>query len=226
MKKIILSLMVVLCATYANAQYDNFLIGSTGFISDPTLGKTVHFSDGSWFRGILDANGKPQSGTYQLASGDVYVGHMSNMMRHGLGVYTFKNGNWTMCEWRNNVPSGNASSYDAATGKYFDQVWSNGNLISSKEVSRPSYNKEVFSYQFVSDAPMNNSNNSSSSQGYQRSNTVSRSDCKVCNGTGRIKRSVPITSAFGTKTHYKYCNECGETMGASRHIHINCPHCR
>lgn len=201
------------------------LIDQTGFISDPTLGQRKNFADGSWFQGILDQYGNPKMGTYQLANGDVYVGNISNMQRNGMGVYTLRNGSWQMGEWVNGVPNGTTSFYDATTGTYYDQVFRNGELISSKQVSRPTYDKNSWNNIHVSDAPVNsNSSSSYSGSSSSRSNNHSR-QCHACHGSGRLKKSVPDVSGYGISTKKYYCNECGETS-MSRHIHINCTYCR
>ncbi len=227
-KQLFIGLVAFLCiAGSAQAQgwdanlWGPSLIDNTGFVSDPNLGRRLNYGDGSWFQGVVDAYGAPQAGTYQFANGDVYVGYLSNRNRNGMGVYTYRNGNWIMCEWVNGVPNGTASFYNASTRQYFDQVYRNGQLVSERQVSRPTHDKETWRYQFTGSAPANNNSNSNSYRG----NNVSRSHCKVCNGTGRIRRGVAQAGTYGINNNKYRCSECGEISGA-RHIHINCPHCR
>jgi hypothetical protein len=232
-KSFIIGLVAFFCFV-GSAQAQNWdadlwgpsLIDNTGLISDPTLGKRLNYGDGSWFQGVVDSYGNPQAGTYQFANGDVYVGNLSNRNRNGMGVYTYRNGNWIMCEWVNGNPNGVASFYNASTRQYFDQVYRNGQLISEKQVSRPTYDKETWRYQFVGSTPTNNSNsyNNSNSGSSNRSYGKNRS-CHACHGSGRLKKSVPDVSGYGISSKRYYCNECGETS-MSRHIHINCTYCR
>ncbi|MBQ7946779.1 MAG: hypothetical protein IJ277_01255 [Bacteroidaceae bacterium] len=224
MKKIILSLMVVLCATYANAQ--GFLIDNTIMYDwNPVIPTYTEYqttrSNGDKFNGQQErTNGNVTGyrGTLTKRDGSYYYGLFDAYFRPIRGGWYVKNNTLYYNIYENGVAV-NTERVETGGRKFF--FLDNGR--NSLRFYEDSYSSSDYNY---NNGSSNSSNNSSSSQGYQRSNTVSRSDCKVCNGTGRIKRSVPITSGFGTETHYKYCNECGETMGASRHIHINCPHCR
>ncbi len=62
---------------------------------------------------------------------------------------------------------------------------------------------------------------------YLRASTssVSRIECSLCKGKGRIVKDLSPPT-FGLEDHKKKCNECGEYYYASTgHSHITCPNC-
>jgi hypothetical protein len=93
-------------------------------------------------------NGKRDGkGTYYYySSGEKYIGEWKDGERNGKGITSFSNGNEYIGEWKNGKKNGEGTN-KFSDGKLIKEIWSDGTLVRSKEISLDNKDKEKLDLQ-------------------------------------------------------------------------------
>ena len=122
------------------------------------------------------------------------------------------------------VQDGKASSY--AEGKYYNQVWEDGVMVSSEETTKPWYDKATLdrTVRQLHETPVDNSgSSSSSSSSYSSSRTdrtcprcLGKGTCSNCNGAGYYRPG--LGNAIKCRCTNGKCTLCN---GTGKYGHLN-----
>lgn len=192
-------------------------IDNTGKVSRTTnFGGRINYTDG-YFRGVV-SNGRRSAGTIYYNDGrrESCTQFDSNGKFNSCAVQEWPDGSWTIGNWSHGYKNGNFSKAVASNGylTYYDEVWSNGNCISSVKVSSPSqsislWDDNPYSYDSNNYGGGSSSSSSSSNSGSSGSSSCWRckgsGDCTLCKGSGYIKRGL---NNYGANSAHK-CSNCG-----------------
>ena len=108
-------------------------------------------ADSKWkgdkYVGELKNGKRDGKGTYYYySSGEKYIGEWKDGERNGKGITSFSNGNEYMGEWKNGKKNGEGTN-KFSDGKLIKEIWSDGTLVRSKEISVDNKDKEKLDLQ-------------------------------------------------------------------------------
>lgn len=204
--------------------YSPMNIDNTGIISSHTdFGQRINYSDGSYFRGIVQ-NGKRKSGTVYFKDGrrESCYDYDENGYFNGFALQEWTDGSWYVGYWNHGKKNGEGTQATVINGslKYYDEVWVNGTCTSSQLVNKPKLDKKVWTY--TPTLPVNGTN---SSNGRSRSTNSSSRECPYCRGTGSVETNRSV-GTYGLNTSKRKCATCGKwIMAGTAHSHTPCRHC-
>jgi len=103
-------------------------------------------ADSKWkgdkYVGELKNGKRDGKGTYYyFSSGEKYIGEWKDGERNGKGITSFSNGNEYIGEWKNGKKNGESTN-KFSDGKLIKEIWSDGTLVRSKEISVDNKDKE------------------------------------------------------------------------------------
>ena len=123
------------------------------------------------------------------------------------------------------MQDGKASSY--AEGKYYNQVWEDGVMVSSEETTKPWYDKATLdrTVRQLHETPVDDSgSSSSSSSSYSSSRTdrtcskcLGKGTCSICDGKGYYTQ-VLNNNVFKCRCTNGKCTLCN---GTGKYGHLN-----
>lgn len=194
-------------------------INKTGRITRTTnWGTRINYTDG-YFMGLAE-NGRRSAGTIYFHDGRRWTCNQfdNNGKFNGATVQEWPDGSWTIGNWSHGYKNGKFSKAVANDGSltYYDEVWSNGNCVSSTEVSSPGqdiswWDDNPFAYDVSTQS--NNSSSSSSSSSRVSNNSCWRckgsGQCTLCGGSGYIRAGLNM---YGANKAHKCatCNGSGK----------------
>ena len=108
-------------------------------------------ADSKWkgdkYVGELKNGKRDGKGTYYyFSSGEKYIGEWKDGERNGKGITSFSNGNEYIGEWKNGKKNGEGAN-KFSDGKLIKEIWSDGTLVRSKEISVDNKDKEKLDLQ-------------------------------------------------------------------------------